>query len=205
MEELNFDNLDIRNGYNSNNVKYIYNYLDKHEFSDKQIAVILANVIAESGADPLKTTIGSGKYHGLLQWDPNSRYKIKYNDSKKELDDQLTYLLNTYNNYTDKKSWTHGGEGSGYNSFKDAVNDFNSDDLYKSMTGFTLGYVRPGGKWNEVNNRYKIAQAIYNRIMEYNKKRFSKKNPVELNQITSLFRKGGSILKYNKKGLLYKK
>lgn len=134
--------------------------------SPRQRAYILGTIIEESGGNPLAKS-DNDTYQGLIQWGED-RYRIQSNDKRKELVRQLQEIRKTLNNTTDNKSWTHGGEGSGYQSFRDAYNDFNDpnisfDDGYRA---FSFGYVRPEGKEDSYNNRLKVAKQVYDRIIE---------------------------------------
>lgn len=150
-------------GYNSDYIDYIYDSLSKSNLNKMQQAVILSHIINESGGDPFALNKNSGKDYGLLQW--VDRYtKTKETDPYKEIDNQLNYIYSTVNNLDDKVSWTHGGEGSGYQSLNDAYSDFSSEDLSAVNKGFSLGYVRPAGKHDSANNRFGLAEQIYDRI-----------------------------------------
>lgn len=149
--------------YNPDYIQRAYSSLKKSCLTKQQQAVVLANIIEESGGDPFALNKNSGKDYGLLQW--VDRYpKSKETDPYKEIDNQMGYFLNTVNNLDDQVSWTHGGRGSGYQSFKDAYNDFNSEDIETINKGFVLGHVRPAGKHNSAKNRLGVAEQIYNRI-----------------------------------------
>lgn len=132
----------------------------------KQKAIVLADMMEESGLDPLAKSAGD-EYQGLLQWGAD-RYKITSDDREKELTKQLQNLRNTINDTTDSKSWTHGGKGSGYNTLKDAYIAFNdtTNTLDQMHRGFSFGYVRPTGKEDSHQNRLKVAQQVYNRMLE---------------------------------------
>lgn len=150
-------------GYNSDYMNYIYDSLSKSNLNKMQQAVILSHIINESGGDPFALNKKSGKDYGLLQW--VDRYtKTKETNPYKEIDNQLNYIYSTVNNLDDKVSWTHGGEGSGYQSLNDAYSDFSSEDLAAVNKGFSLGYVRPAGKHDSANNRFSLAEQIYDRI-----------------------------------------
>ena len=150
-------------GYNPNYIERAYSSLKKSGLTKQQQAVVLANIIEESGGDPFALNKKSGKDYGLLQW--VDRYpKSKETDAYKEIDNQMNYFINTVNNLDDQVSWTHGGKGSGYQSRKDAYNDFNSEDIETINRGFGLGYVRPAGKHNSAKNRLGVAEQIYDRI-----------------------------------------
>lgn len=148
--------------YNPDYISYIDTSLANADISPAKRASILANIIEESGGNPFALD-DTGKFYGLLQW-ADDRYKVTgEKDPYKEIDNQVTHILNTLGNTTDKVSWTHGGTGSGYNSYKDAMTDFDSDDLATAMKGFTLGYVRPTGKMDSYNNRLKVAEQLLKR------------------------------------------
>lgn len=152
--------------YNADYINYINNSLEKSGIDSLHRSAILGNIIEESGGDPF--AIDSTKtYSGLLQWGPD-RYVIgDEKDPYREIDNQLAYFLSTQGNLTDKKSWTHGGKGSGYNSLKDAYNRYSTaDNLEDVMHALTWGYVRPAGKQDSYNNRLRVAQQVYDR---YNK------------------------------------
>ena len=130
----------------------------------KQRASILGSIVEESGGDPMAKS-ENGTYQGLLQRGAD-RYRIKLNDPEAEFANQIQYLKNTINDTTDHVSWTNGGSGSGYNSFRDAYKDFNDPeaDLDKLYRGFSYGYVRPAGKEESYNNRLKVVKQIYDII-----------------------------------------
>ena len=150
-------------GYNPAYIERAYSSLKKSGLTKKQQAVVLANIIEESGGDPFALNKNSGKDYGTLQW--VDRYpKSNETDPYKEIDNQMGYFLNTINNLDDQVSWTHGGKGSGYQSRKDAYNDFNSEDIETINKGFVLGHVRPAGKHDSAKNRIGVAEQIYDRI-----------------------------------------
>ena len=149
-----------KRGYNSDYIDYINNGLIKAGFGKNQRAAILANVIEESGGNPFAVS-SDGKFKGILQWEQGRYWPGDETDAYKELDNQIQYIVDTAGNSTDKKSWTHGGKGSGYNSLTDAMAAYNSeDDLEATMRGYTLGYVRPAGGIDSYNNRLKVAQQL---------------------------------------------
>lgn len=147
--------------YDSEAIEYINKRLQN--LSDIQRSIILGTIIEESGGNPFSKS-ENGTYQGLLQWSAD-RYRIPgdITDKYKAIDHQLDYLNNTLNNLTDKISWTHGGSGSNYQTAKDAYDDFNSNDLWKSHRAFSYGYVRPLGKEKSAKNRYKVAKQVYDR------------------------------------------
>ncbi len=176
--------------YNPIYISYINNKLREAGMSKNKRTAVLANIIEESGGDPFAK--GPGGYYGLLQWS-NARY-VPTNERNvyAELDNQINYILQTEGNANDRQSWTHGGKGSGYNSLKDAMNAFNSDILNDAVRGFTLGYVRPAGALDSLNNRTAVANQI--------------------NNLSGYYQKGGNLAytpfgvneQENKHGLTYK-
>lgn len=132
-----------------------------------QRAAVLASILEESQGNASAVS-ANGTYQGLLQWGAN-RYKIK-GSGDKELSNQLQYLKNTINNPSDHISWTDGGKGSGYKSYKDAYNDFHNSNssLEKVLRGFSFGYVRPKGKEDSFQNRLKVAEQVYERLLQAN-------------------------------------
>lgn len=161
----NFNDIKTSDGrdYNPAYIERAYSTLKKSGLTKQQQAVVLANIIEESGGNPFALNKKSGKDYGLLQW--VDRYpKTKETDPYKEIDNQMNYFINTVNNLDDQVSWTHGGKGSGYQSFKDAYNDFNSEDIETINKGFVLGHVRPAGKHASAKNRLGVAEQIYDRI-----------------------------------------
>lgn len=154
--------------YNQDYISYIDSSLANANLAPAQRASILANIIEESGGNPFALD-STGKFYGLMQWADDRYQATGEQDPYREIDNQVNHILNTLGNTTDGKSWTHGGTGSGYNSYKDAMTDFDSDDLATAMKGFTLGYVRPTGKMASYNNRLKVAEQLlerYNNIPE---------------------------------------
>lgn len=177
-KKLLFTSLKTTNdrGYEVNNLNYIYNKLKSSGlYNDKQIAVILANIVEESGANPyaIRTDKETGKQYkdtGLLQWIDRYPGIDKKRLAIEELDNQINYINKTLRDTTDTVSWTHGGEGSGYMKAVDAYNEFaNSNDLERINYALTLGYVRPKGRKESAANRYKVAQQIYDEINNNNK------------------------------------
>ena len=162
LKEIDWSGITTTNNrpYNAEYINYINKSLINSGYNTNQRASILANIIEESGGNPFAE--GPGGYYGLLQWGAERYSKGKETDAYKEIDNQLKYLNNTIGNTNDKKSWTHGGKGSGYNSFTDAMNAYNSNELNKVMHGFTWGYVRPAGKQNSYLNRQKVADQLIN-------------------------------------------
>ena len=133
-------------------------------FTDNpDIMSILTNIAEESGGNPFAK---HGEYFGLLQWSPE-RYNKLSDDFYTELNNQLKYIIESSKNENDKVSWTHGGENSGYKSYKNALDDFNSKDINKSIKGLTLGYVRPKGKHDSVNNRINAFNILKEMFDEY--------------------------------------
>lgn len=162
LKEIDWSGITTTNNrpYNAEYINYINKSLINSGYNTNQRASILANIIEESGGNPFAE--GPGGYYGLLQWGAERYPKGKETDAYKEIDNQLKYLNNTIGNTNDKKSWTHGGKGSGYNSFTDAMAAYNSDELNKVMHGFTWGYVRPAGKQDSYLNRQKVADQLVN-------------------------------------------
>lgn len=159
-----YDNIKTTNDrpYNKDYISYIEKSLLSYGFTNKQVSVIIGNIIEESGGDPFAKS-KNGNYQGLLQWASN-RYIIPSNstDPYKEIDNQLEYLFNSIQNLNDKVSWTHGGSGSGYNKAIDAKNEFfnDSNSIDKIHRAFSYGYVRPAGKENSYKNRLKVVEQI---------------------------------------------
>lgn len=164
-----FENIITTNNrpYDINNIEYINNRL--RIIPEVQRSAIISSIIEESGGDPLAN--GPGGYQGLLQWEPR-RYKVISSNAKEELDKQIDYILQTYKNTTDGLSWAHGGSGSGYSTGEQAYKEFMSSKMLEdAVRSFTLGYVRPIGKHESVDNRLKVARQVFDRIRkgsEYN-------------------------------------
>ena len=170
---INFDNLKLTNGraYNSQYLSEIYNGLIKRGLNQNQAITVVGTIAEESGGDVFAKS-DDKKYTGLLQWE-DRRYKVKYpEDRDKELNSQLDYIADTLKNAQQRKDngfnddWTDGGEGSGYNSWKDAYKDFNdSTNVYNMTRGLNTGYVRPTGgiKGNtgSIKNRMNAAKQIF--------------------------------------------
>lgn len=171
-----FENIITTNNrpYDINNIEHINNRL--RIIPEVQRSAIISSIIEESGGDPLAN--GPGGYQGLLQWEP-SRYKVTSSNTKEELDKQIDYILQTYKNTTDGLSWAHGGSGSGYSTGEQAYKEFMSSKMLEdAVRSFTLGYVRPTGKHESVNNRLKVARQVFDRI-----RRGSEHNSIYLPEI----------------------
>lgn len=160
-EDQTFSGIKTTNNrpYNSAYITYINNKLRDAGMSKEKRTAILSNIIEESGGEPFAE--GPGGFYGLLQWSPE-RYKQQSSNKLEELDNQINYIIATEGNKDDKKSWTHGGTGSGYMSLVDAIKDFNSTDFRKAMKGYTLGHVRPANALKVLEDRMKIAEQLYN-------------------------------------------
>lgn len=170
---INFDNLKLTNGrsYSPQYLSEIYDGLTKRGLSQNQAITIIGTIAEESGGDVFAKS-DDKKYTGLLQWE-DRRYKVQYPDDRdKELNAQLDYIADTLKNAQQRKDngfnddWTDGGEGSGYNSWKDAYKDFNdSTNVYNMTRGLNTGYVRPTGgiKGNtgSIINRMNAARQIF--------------------------------------------
>lgn len=170
---INFDNLKLTSGraYNPKHLSEIYDGLTKRGLSQNQAITVVGTIAEESGGDVFAKS-DDKKYTGLLQWE-DRRYKVKYpEDRDKELNSQLDYIANTLKNAQQRKDngfnddWTDGGEGSGYNSWKDAYKDFNDlTNVYNMTRGLNTGYVRPTGgiKGNigSIKNRMNAAKQIF--------------------------------------------
>lgn len=149
--------------YDISSLKYIYNKLKESNVPYIKNMSILTNIAEESGGNPFAK---HGESFGLLQWSPE-RYNKLSDDFYIELNNQLQYIIESSKNENDKVSWTHGGENSGYKSYKNALDDFNSKDINKSIKGLTLGYVRPKGKHDSVNNRINAFNILKEMFDEY--------------------------------------
>lgn len=146
--------------YNEDNILYISDKLNNTLLNDAQKNAILGSIIEESGGNPFAIDETS-KFKGLLQWE-DSRYSPDNSRSEREeIDNQLLYLMETLYNTDDRKSWTHGGKGSGYKSGKHAKETFfNTEDLYKATHALNRGYIRPTGGDYSVKNRYNVAKQL---------------------------------------------
>lgn len=148
--------------YNPEYISYAYNKL-KHLPKD-EIAIALGTWIEESGGDPFAVS-PDGKFQGINQWEAN-RYTINSKDLYKELDNQIAYYLKSVE---DKKSWTHGGSGSGYGTLKTAYNLYKGsiplrNNLESKFRAHSFGYTRPTGKKDSYNNRLKVVKQVYDRL-----------------------------------------
>lgn len=183
-----------------NNVSLINEKLKQRNLSKEDRAVILGSIIEESGGDPFAQSTGS-TYQGLLQWGAD-RYRPKYQNPKKELNNQVDYILNSVNDA--KTNWSHGGEGSGYKSLEETYNDFHNEDtpFDKKVRAFSYGYVRPKGKEASYQNRLKVSKQVLDKLVvdevlskpkakEWKPSPFTK--PL---QMSSRFSEGGSLNNY---------
>lgn len=172
-DAINFDNLKLTNNrsYSPQYLSDIYNGLIQRGINQNQAITIVGTIAEESGGDVFAKS-KDNKFTGLLQWE-DRRYKIQYpEDRDKELNSQLDYIADTLTNAQQRKDngfnddWTDGGKGSGYNSWKDAYNDFNDyTNVYNMTRGLNTGYVRPTGgiKGNtgSITNRMNAARQIF--------------------------------------------
>lgn len=150
--------------YNPEYIQYMNEKLDTIPANRR--AVILGNIIEESGGNPFAKSKG-GTYQGLLQWGAD-RYRVPDNetDPYKLIDSQLQYIVNSTKDTTNNVNWTHGGKGSGYNSYKEPYKAYwDKDNSLEDMhRAFSWGYVRPKGKGKSEENRGKVVGQIYNII-----------------------------------------
>lgn len=149
--------------YVLDNLAYIYKRFKEAGIPYKQNIALLANIAEESGG--VHSTYNDTKnYYGLIQWEPKRYNRHTKDDS---LDKQINHIINTINNTTDQQSWTDGGKDSGYKSYKNAREDFSSDDPKRIVRGVTLGYVRPEGKLDSVKNRQVAYDKLADMFAEY--------------------------------------
>lgn len=114
--------------------------------SSSQKGAVLANVLEESGGDP---NAKSGQYTGLLQSAPNRL-------GGRDMQSQLNNILKTVAAY-DSTNWTHGGNGSGYQSAGQAFQTWRTNpNDYNVVHSFTYGYVRPANSSKAFSERWKV-------------------------------------------------
>jgi len=135
-------------GANNDNLTYVNTKLSEAGIPKLQRAVILATIVAESGADP-KAIGDAGKAHGLFQWHPD-RYK-----AGPDLDSQIQLILDEVTNLNYKNGW--GGR-------KKDFDDFNGDNLQASVRALTKGFIRPADIDGQSVLRYNIAQRILKQL-----------------------------------------
>lgn len=161
---INFGNIQTTRGreYRTDNIAKIDSALAYLPM--QQRASIIGSIIEESGGDPFAKD-ETGAYQGLLQWGAD-RYQIQSDDPNVELNNQIQYIKETLNDTTDHKSWTDGGKGSGYKSFRDTYGSFTNpaSDLDDVFRAFNFGYVRPQGKQDSFENRLKVVKQVYDRM-----------------------------------------
>lgn len=149
--------------FNSRYLNYIMKSLLGRGVAPVQAAAILGTIAEESGGDPFAAS-ESGEYNGLLQWG-RDRYApslLSDGDPFAEIDRQLDHLCKTLGDTADGKSWTHGGEGSGYVTAADAQLDWaHPADLWHAVRSLNRGYVRPAGGERSALNRYGVADKAY--------------------------------------------
>lgn len=151
-----------RRPINAYNMEYIYKVLTDSGVPEIPKHALIGSIMEESGGDPSATS-PDGEFYGLTQWEA-SRYDRSLDEGKSEkekLDNQLKHLLVTLKDTTDDKSWTHGGDGSGFSKGSDAMKlFFSTDNLYIANKALNRGYIRPSGKDKSVDNRYKASKLI---------------------------------------------
>lgn len=154
---------DGKRGYDSNMVAYINEQLDS--IPAKRRAPIIAYFIEESGANP-EALGDNNNAQGLGQWYPD-RFDINAPGAK-NVDYQLRYAVGTLSGNPDGLHWHHGGQGSGYNTARDAQRAFYNpnSDIEVINHALNRGYVRPKGKDKSVQNRLYVAEQIYDIIKE---------------------------------------
>ena len=136
--------------------------------SPKQRAVVIANILKESGGDPMALS-ESGKYMGLLQWDAsriNDSWSRSYTRDQ-AMEKQIQLIKDTLNRTNDGLTWMFGGSAYGYNrKTRKAYDVFMNPDstLEQVSDAFVNGFIRPGNRKGEVAIRTKIAQNVFNII-----------------------------------------
>lgn len=131
-------------------------------------AALLSAEFHESNLDPNAVGDG-GKALGLLQVHPNRRANLynKKGTDKEMIDNQSTAIVDALSGRDPNRDhWTHGGKGSGFNSWKDAQNTFydSNSSLEEINRALNRGFVRPHNAEQKTKERLKTAEAIYNII-----------------------------------------
>lgn len=147
--------------YDVGNAEYIYHaFRDSLNYTPSQTAAIVGTTIEESGADPFARS-ENGTYNGLFQWS-RSRYVPNPNNTvKQELDAQIHHIDSTLN-AGGGHNWTHGGIGSGFNTWREPYEGFWDDysDVDEAVDYLNWGYVRPMGKQDSNNNRKRVSRQV---------------------------------------------
>ena len=110
-------------------------------------AALLAAEIHESSLDPRAVGDG-GKALGLLQVHPNRRTALynKKGTDKEMINNQSTAIVDALSGRDPNRDhWTHGGKGSGFNSWKEAQKTFynNNSSLEEVNRALNRGFIRP--------------------------------------------------------------
>jgi len=133
---LDFGGLSMAGGRVANveYMNHIYGRLRDAGMDDVHAAVVLGTIANESGGDPFALS-PDGRFYGLMQW-ASDRYEPNMfddGDAYGEIDRQLDYFMATAGDPTDGASWTHGGEGSGYMTARDAMEAWRAEQIYLMM------------------------------------------------------------------------
>ena len=122
-----------------------------------QILAVMANDIIESGVDPDAEYASVAK--GIGMWEGGNTPK----DLQGQIHKQMVTLFNP-NNKEYSLQWTHGGEGTGYKSWKDAYLQFkNAKDIDTAIYSLTNGYTRP----KERKERLKAISKEIKNLIDY--------------------------------------
>ena len=135
-------------------------------------AALLSAEFHESNLDPNAVGDG-GKALGLLQVHPNRRtnlYNQKGTEQQKTNNQSIAIMNALTGRDSNNTHWTHGGKGSGFNSWKDAQKTFynSNSSLEEINRALNRGFIRPHDAATKTKERLKTAEHIYN-ILEGNK------------------------------------
>lgn len=158
---------------------YIYSRLtEDYQLPPKQAIAIIANLTHESGLNT-EALGDKGASYGIQQWKGPRREALEAFSSGRgheapDLDDQIDFLMNEYNNgkafqfntkgknlYRSKKA-KGITDASDYYQFSKAEFD-NASSLYDATIAWNQGVGRPHKKWAMNDRRYNIAQNLAKR------------------------------------------
>ena len=152
------------------NVKSAAKVFKQHGFNNKQSAVILANMIEESMANPTQKQIDSNGNEidtgiGFFQ-DAPDRHAIMVNNTNNWEDpvEQAEYIAYKIKHGNGKTDWNPGA--GNYTTWKQPFREFNNTpentdkSLETYMRSLTIGHVRPKDTQEAIEQRLKIAEQL---------------------------------------------
>ena len=155
MKDPEWKNIDLY--MNSDNLRVLVDSLNGRNASKEQMAAVISNIISEKGGDI--GTHGNGAA-GLVGWRDSRAVNLP-----EDLGGQAHKLMSELYSNPNATDWHHGGKGSGYQTARDARQNYlNATTVRDATAAMTRGYVR--SPMSDYERRQKLAELIYKYIEE---------------------------------------